>query len=84
MTNFKLVEDCEMAYTELSSKVFGNEQSGKSFHYNVKVLEENIEKVLHKAGEIHETKLFDDRSDCCKTFTTMLTFPVLSLQKLSK
>lgn len=31
-------------------------------------MEENIEQVLHKAKATRETKLYDNRVDCCKTF----------------
>src|SRR5579859_4272797 len=48
-------------------QVFGKEQSG-NYRYDVKVLEHNIQKVLAKKGATKDTKLFDERDDCCKTF----------------
>jgi hypothetical protein len=63
------VHECETAYTELSSAVFGKEQSGKKFRYDVMTLEKNIEKVLAKAGATRETRLFDETPDQhCRTF----------------
>ena len=47
--------------------VFGKQQSGK-YRYDYSVLEQNVEKILKKAGVAHETELYDDREDCCRTF----------------
>jgi Patatin-like phospholipase len=63
------VHECETAYTELSSEVFGKEQSGKKFRYDVMTLEKNIEKVLAKAEATRETKLLDETAgEHCRTF----------------
>jgi hypothetical protein len=51
------VHECETAYTELSSEVFGKEQSGKKIRYDVMTLEKNIENVLARAKATRETKL---------------------------
>ena len=59
--------DCLAAYKELSSKVFGQQKSGR-FHYDVEILEEQIRNVLHQVGESEEALLYDSRDDCCRTF----------------
>lgn len=59
--------DCQTAYRELSTTVFGKPSSGE-FRYKIAALESSIKSVVFKAMGSESTQLFDEREDRCHTF----------------
>lgn len=64
---YKSIGECQAAYEYLSKEVFGKERRGQ-FRYDSRVLEDNILKVLTKAGVSGNEKLLNRGDDCCRTF----------------
>jgi predicted patatin/cPLA2 family phospholipase len=61
------VADCQTAYRELSTTVFGKPSSGE-FQYEVAALESDIKSVASKATDSKSTQLFNETEDRYHTF----------------